>query len=177
MSLFKGLVRLKEVYEQAVHPFLPALEERQLRLSESGLSDLPLVDADGTRLVQVLENLIGNAIKYTPDGGQITVRGRCLETTSRKPLIEIAVIDTGIGIDPAYHRTIFEKFFRIGDSLHHTTSKTKFKGGGPGLGLTLAKAIVEAHQGWIWVESPGCDESKLPGSSFFFILPVPLVSD
>lgn len=177
MSLFRGPVRLKEVYEQAIHPFLPALEERQLQVAETGLNELPMVDADGTRLVQVLENLIGNAIKYTPDGGQITVRGRCLETPSRQPMVEIVVADSGIGIEPEHHRTIFEKFFRIGDSLHHTTSKTRFKGGGPGLGLTLAKAIVEAHRGQIWVESPGCDEKKLPGSSFFFTLPVPLVSE
>jgi signal transduction histidine kinase len=174
MSLFKGPVRLQEVYEQASHHFLPALQERRLALSEEGLNELPIVDADGTRLVQVLENLISNAIKYTPDGGKIKVRGCSREAKGGSLLVEIAVIDTGIGLHPQYHRTVFDKFFRIGETLHHTTSKTKFKGGGPGLGLTLAKAIVEAHQGQIWVESPGCDEEKLPGSTFFFTLPVPL---
>lgn len=67
---------------------------------------------------------------------------------------------------------IFEKFYRVGPVAHHSTGKTKFKGGGPGLGLTLARGIVEAHGGRIWVESPGYDETACPGSQFFIILPV-----
>jgi signal transduction histidine kinase len=88
------------------------------------------------------------------------------------PAVEIVVSDTGIGIDPEHHEAIFEKFFRVEDSRFHSTSKTKFKGAGPGLGLTLVKAVVEAHRGRVWVESPGCDEVAFPGSVFHFVIPV-----
>jgi signal transduction histidine kinase len=80
--------------------------------------------------------------------------------------------DTGIGIDPEFHERIFEKFFRIDDTLHHSTGKTKFKGAGPGLGLTLVKGIAEAHGGRVWVESLGHDEVNLPGSKFFLLIPI-----
>jgi signal transduction histidine kinase len=173
MHLFSGPVVLNQVYDQALQPFVSILGERRIKLSQTGLSDLPMIEADGTRLVQVLENLIGNAIKYTPDGGEVLVRGRRIIDGDAGPAVEIAVIDRGIGIDREYHQIIFEKFFRVDDSKNHSTSKTKFKGAGPGLGLTLVKAIVEAHQGRVWVSSPGYDEKTYPGSTFCFTIPLP----
>jgi signal transduction histidine kinase len=173
MHLFSGPVTLREVFEQAIRPFSVALEQRRLNLTEAGLANLPTVEADGTRLVQVLENLIGNAIKYTPDGGTITVRGRTVKDHRIGPAIGIAVIDQGIGIDPAHHETIFDKFFRVDESRFHSTSKTGFKGAGPGLGLTLVRAIVKAHRGRVWVESPGYNEEKCPGSTFYIVIPLP----
>ena len=82
------------------------------------------------------------------------------------------VADTGIGIDPEHHDKIFEKFFRVDDTLHHSTGKTKFKGAGPGLGLTLVKGIADAHGGRVWVESLGHDEVNCPGSKFHFAIPI-----
>jgi signal transduction histidine kinase len=67
---------------------------------------------------------------------------------------------------------IFEKLYQVGKVELHSSGKTKFKGGGPGLGLAIAAGIVKAHQGKIWVESPGCDEEKLPGSTFFIQIPL-----
>ncbi|MCK5922340.1 MAG: hypothetical protein KAG66_15450, partial [Methylococcales bacterium] len=67
---------------------------------------------------------------------------------------------------------IFEKFFRVGDPMLHSTGDTKFKGAGPGLGLPIARGVVEKHGGKIWVESEGEDEERLPGSTFHIILPV-----
>lgn len=122
---------------------------------------------DPERLYQALRNVISNAIKYTPDGGKIRVDGRLLPG-----FIEIVISDTGIGIDPEDHGRIFEKFSRLGDSSHHSSGKTKFKGGGPGLGLPIAKGIIEAHGGAIWVESEGYDEVKCPGSTFHILLPI-----
>lgn len=171
MHLFVGPVSMKQVYDQAIKPFLHALAERRIALSEEGLDDLPIVEADGTRLVQVLENLVSNAIKYTPDRGQITISGR-LTILNEEPGIEISVKDSGVGIDPEYQETIFDKFFRVDDARHHSTSKTNFKGAGPGLGLTLVKAIIEAHHGQISVESIGCDGLNFPGSTFTFIIPL-----
>jgi len=150
--------------------FENALEERNIAMDTVGLQDLPLVPADPDLLQKVFHNIIMNAIKFTPDGGSITVSGRYLNG-NEPPQVEIAVRDTGIGIDPALHHLVFEKFNQTGDVLLHSSSKTKFKGGGPGLGLAIARGIVEAHGGRIWVESPGYNEEVHPGSTFFVSLP------
>ena len=122
--------------------------------------------ADATRLMQAILNVINNAIKYTPDGGKITVDGRKLPG-----FIEVIVADTGIGISAENQAIIFEKFGQLGRVELHSSGKTKFKGGGPGLGLPIARGILEAHGGSIWVESEGYDEYKCPGSTFHILVP------
>jgi signal transduction histidine kinase len=123
--------------------------------------------ADPERLLQVLRNILTNAIKFTPDGGTIHVDGRKLPGFE-----EIIISDTGIGINQEDQSIIFEKFTRLGNISLHSSGKTKFKGGGPGLGLHIARGIIQAHGGAIWLESPGCDESSNPGSTFHIILPM-----
>jgi signal transduction histidine kinase len=147
------------------------LEERNLEISFEDLDDLPLVPADPDLLQKVFHHLIMNAIKFTPDGGSIFVSGKYLNG-NEPPMVQIAIRDTGIGIDPSLHQLIFEKFNKTGDVLLHSSGKTKFKGGGPGLGLAIARGIVEAHNGRIWVESREYNESTNPGSTFFVSLPV-----
>jgi len=122
--------------------------------------------ADSTRLMQAIQNVISNAVKYTPDGGTITIDGRPLPG-----FIEVVVADTGIGISAENQVVIFEKFGQLGRVELHSSGKTKFKGGGPGLGLPIARGILEAHGGSIWVESPGHDEIKCPGSTFHILVP------
>lgn len=121
---------------------------------------------DNERLYQAFCNLFTNAVKYTPDGGKITIDGRKLPG-----FVEITFSDTGIGIDIENQTRIFEKFGRLGSVSLHSSGKTKFKGGGPGLGLPITKGIIEAHGGSIWVESDGCDEKRCPGSTFHVLLP------
>jgi signal transduction histidine kinase len=121
---------------------------------------------DAPRIMQALRNVINNAIKYTPDGGTITIDGRSLPG-----FIEVTVTDTGIGISAEDQATIFEKFGQLGRVDLHSSGKTKFKGGGPGLGLPIARGILEAHGGSIWVESPGHDEIRHPGSIFHILIP------
>jgi signal transduction histidine kinase len=121
---------------------------------------------DAPRMMQALRNVINNAIKYTPDGGTITVDGRTLPG-----FIELTVADTGIGISAENQALIFEKFGQLGRVDLHSSGKTKFKGGGPGLGLSIARGILEAHGGSIWVDSPGYDEQKNPGSTFHILIP------
>jgi signal transduction histidine kinase len=121
---------------------------------------------DPTRITQALRNVIHNAIKYTPDGGTITVDGRRLSG-----FIEVTVSDTGIGISAEDQATIFEKFGQLGRIDLHSSGKTKFKGGGPGLGLAIARGILEAHGGSIWVQSEGHDEVRNPGSIFHILIP------
>ena len=122
--------------------------------------------ADSTRLMQAIQNVISNAIKYTPDGGTITVDGRTLPG-----FIEVIISDTGIGISAENQALIFEKFGQLGRVELHSSGKTKFKGGGPGLGLPITRGILEAHGGSIWVESDGYDEIKCPGSKFHILIP------
>lgn len=122
--------------------------------------------ADSTRLMQAIQNVISNAIKYTPDGGKITIDGRTLPG-----FIEVIVVDTGIGISAENQAMIFEKFGQLGRVELHSSGKTKFKGGGPGLGLPIARGILEAHGGSIWVESEGYDEIRCPGSTFHILVP------
>jgi len=123
--------------------------------------------ADTERVYQAFSNVLSNAIKYTPDGGKITISGRTLPG-----FVEVTVTDTGIGIDPEDQEIIFGKFGQLGNVLLHSSGKTKFKGGGPGLGLPIARGIIEAHGGTIWVESEGHDEKRCPGSTFHILLPL-----
>ena len=86
--------------------------------------------------------------------------------------VEIAVRDTGIGLDPEHHELVFDKFYQVGDVALHSSGKTTFKGGGPGLGLALVRGIARSHGGKGLVESEGCDEVNCPGSTFYLQLPV-----
>lgn len=124
--------------------------------------------ADRDLLELALSNLLGNAIKYTPDGGTITIRVQRKDDAH----IVVSVRDSGIGIDPRDQPYIFDRFYTTGDTQLHTTSKTAFRGGGLGLGLAICRGIIEAHAGQIWVESEGCDPQRMPGSTFFIELPL-----
>ena len=144
------------------------IKERRLDLNVANFEGSgELLYGDPERLLQLFRNVLTNAIKFTPDGGKIQINGRKLPG-----FIEVIFHDSGIGIDQEDQATIFDKFSRLGDSALHSSGNTKFKGGGPGLGLHIAKGIVEAHNGAIWVESPGYDETVLPGSIFHILLPV-----
>ncbi len=159
------LNRLFQVLENEIKP---ALAERNQRLdvdSFPGCSEMTFGDPE--RLMQVFRNLLINAVKFTPDGGRIHLSGRKLPG-----FIEVTIEDNGIGIDPEDQLAIFEKFGTIGNTALHSSGKIKFKGGGPGLGLHIVKGIVESHGGAVWVESPGCDEVKCPGSTFHVLLPI-----
>jgi signal transduction histidine kinase len=118
--------------------------------------DFPPLQADYERLQEVLTNLIGNAIKYSPEGGQIKVGGIVGENN----MVRLYVSDEGIGISPGDQERIFERFHRVDNRLTRQTP-------GTGLGLFLVKAVIEAHGGRVWVEStPG------QGSTFWVELPV-----
>jgi signal transduction histidine kinase len=176
MRLYHKPVPLLPVLQAVNSQFVTALEQRRLTLTlDESLAGLPKIEGDAETLGKVFYHLIINAIKYTPDGGRITVSGRALpEGDSRlgRGGVELVVADTGIGIDPRFKDLIFTKFYQTGEVALHSSGKTKFKGGGPGLGLAIARGIVEAHGGRIWVESSGYDEQKCPGSQFHVALPL-----
>jgi histidine kinase len=118
--------------------------------------DLPNVNVDANRLTQVLTNLLGNALLYTPENGIVTVRVRREQNELR-----VAIQDTGIGIAPEHVPHLFERFYRVDKSRSRA-------GGGSGIGLTIAQHLVKAHGGRIWVESAGLGH----GSTFTFALPI-----
>jgi signal transduction histidine kinase/DNA-binding LacI/PurR family transcriptional regulator len=149
------------------------LATRSLDLKIDGdINSVPPVLADPELLLKAIDNVVVNAIKFTPDGGSITVSAGTVNQDGRGDFCEIRVHDTGIGIDPANHTIVFEKLYQLGKVELHSSGRTKFKGGGPGLGLAIAAGIVKAHKGKIWVESAGYDEEKLPGSTFFIQIPL-----
>jgi len=168
-------VGLSFLLKGVVQTYEPDLKKRELIMTVSGVGDLPPIEADAKALYKVFSHLVGNAIKYTPDGGEITVSGRLLEPQAGdypEGWVEIVVNDTGIGIAPEFQELIFTKFFQTGEIDLHSSGRTKFKGGGPGLGLPIARGIIQAHQGRLWVESPGHDDETCPGSHFHIVLPV-----
>lgn len=176
LKLYHAPAPLRPLVQKVCGGFEQPVADRKLRLEiRDELSRLPNIEADVDLLGKVFYHLIVNAIKYTPDGGRIVVSGRALEAgNARLPGggVEVVVADTGIGIDPRFQELIFTKFYQTGEVATHSSGKTKFKGGGPGLGLAIVRGIVEAHGGKVWVESPGYDEETCPGSRFHVALPL-----
>ncbi len=147
-----------ELVKEIVESFRLLAEKKNIHLTPHISPEVKEINADRERIHQVLENLIGNAIKFTPQGGKVTLEARV--TGERKEFLEVSVKDTGIGIAQEEQEKIFEKFYRADTSLTRES-------GGFGLGLAIAKHIVEKHQGKIWVKS---ELGK--GSRFTFVLPI-----
>ncbi len=167
LSLNVQPVQISQLLDLLRNELIPIVQERQQALETQKFSGSDTwIFADPERLYQALRNILSNAIKFTPDNGTIKVAGRTLPG-----FIEVTVADTGIGISSENQALIFEKFGQLGRADLHSSGKTKFKGGGPGLGLPIARGIVEAHGGTIWVESEGYDEKKMPGSTFHILIP------
>ncbi|MFC2004871.1 ATP-binding protein [Chloroflexota bacterium] len=145
---------LLKVAESTRGVIQPLAEEKEVKLEVAMPKELPLVIGAADRLQQVFTNLLGNALKFTPEGGTIT-----LKVGEQDDHVLVEVIDTGIGISPEELPRIFGDFYR----------GVRVNSAGAGLGLPISKKIIEAHGGKIWVESP-CPESGV-GSKFSFTLP------
>jgi light-regulated signal transduction histidine kinase (bacteriophytochrome) len=144
-------VESRELVEEAVLAASPLAEAKRIALAVE-LVDAPRLEADPERIFRVLSNLLGNAIKFTPEGGTITVRAE-----RRNDGLAIAVADTGPGIAADHLPHVFERYWKA-----QSTTQA-----GSGLGLYIASGIVEAHGGKIWAESSAA------GSRFTFVLPLP----
>lgn len=172
LNLKPEAVALATILKRVQSDYSTYLAERNQVMQLVDLERLPLIKGDPLLLLKVFQSVIINAIKYTPDGGMITVSGDRLHDEQIGHCVEIKVQDTGIGIDPDQVEVIFEKFYSTGKVSLHSSGKSSFKGGGPGLGLAIARGIVLAHGGRIWAESPGYDEETCPGSCFYILLPL-----
>ncbi len=154
------------------------LEERNLTISMTpAFRRLPAIEADRAGLRKVFYHLLVNAVKYTPDSGTISIDGQGWMAKPPNPNwpeqgVLVTVRDAGIGIDPGNLELIFNKFFQTGQVALHSTGKSKFKGGGPGLGLAIVRGIVEVHGGKVWAESKGVDETTPQGAAFHVVLPL-----
>ncbi len=148
-------VHIHEVVEQVVTSLQARAQSRGLDLKAQVPASLPAVWGDSARVAQILTNLVGNAIQYTPPGGKVTISAR-----PANGFLEVSVADTGIGISEENRKRIFDRFFRADDPLVQETP-------GTGLGLSITASLVEMHGGEIWVESELGE-----GSTFTFTLPL-----
>ena len=145
---------LSPLIDRAMIEIVPLVESKNIRVERNGFDRLPILRMDNERILQVLRNLIGNAVKFTPEGGRVIISARLTDHG-----IEVSVADTGPGIPPENLTTVFNKY-------QQATTAGSYRIKGTGLGLSIAKHIVSSHGGRIWAESkPG------EGSTFIFVLP------
>jgi signal transduction histidine kinase len=165
-------VAVVDIIDELVHDFAKATAERKIEITVENGADTPNIYGDPSLIQKALYHLIVNAIKYTPDGGKVNIRTCAGVIDDEIPAVEFTVRDTGIGLDAEQHELIFEKFYQVGSVAIHSSGKTTFKGGGPGLGLAIVRGVARAHGGKVWVESAGHNEITLPGSTFYMQLPI-----
>jgi GGDEF domain-containing protein len=149
---------LREVIEFILSSLKPQAEAKSIQLTKEIAAGFPLVYADREKIEQILTNLIGNSVKFTPEGGKISVLAKLFDEAGK--MVAISVSDSGIGIPGDQLDKVFKKFYQVEGSLHRSS-------GGTGLGLAITKGLVEAGEGSIWAES-----EVAKGSTFTFTLPV-----
>lgn len=155
VELNRQPVNMTELINQVVLTLTPKLEEKGLQLLTMVPMDLPRVYGDPDRVVQILTNLVGNAYKYTPVGGEVSIHAYIKDA-----MFHVAVADTGIGIAPEDQSRIFSRFYRVDDPLVQ-------EAGGTGLGLAITASLVQMHGGQIFLESE-------PGEGSIFTATFPL---
>ena len=165
-------VPLTRIIEDLVLDLEQAAAERRIRFVVTHAAGTPELKGDPPLIQKAIYQLMVNAIKYSPDGRKIHITTRPTVMDDNIPSVEIAVRDRGIGLDAEHHNLVFEKFYQVGAVALHSSGKTTYKGGGPGLGLALVRGVARAHGGRVWVESAGHDEVNFTGSTFYLMLPL-----
>ncbi|MEX2142980.1 MAG: ATP-binding protein [Anaerolineales bacterium] len=155
IRLKKRPISLRSVVAAAKARLSAQFTKKGIKLKTEVPSSLPKVLADGDRVMQVLLNLLGNALHFTPQGGKVTVT-----VNKESTALRVSVKDTGVGLAPIHIPLVFDRFYRVDKSRARL-------GGGSGVGLTVARHLVEAHGGRLTVESLGLGK----GSTFSFTLP------
>ena len=149
-------ISILEIVTQRLEEIRPQADEKSIQLALTAPESGPQILGDEARMGQVFTNLIGNAIKFTPNNGEVSVK---VEADGN--LLHVEVIDTGPGIPPEERQKIFDKFYQLSDISTRQQ-------GGSGLGLSISKSIVEAHGGKLWID----DGNQGKGSNFQFVLPL-----
>jgi signal transduction histidine kinase len=154
LRLEKKTINLRSLTQEVLDQLQAQAAERNISLSLLGRENIPKVRGDTRRLRQVMMHLVDNAIKYNREGGLVEIT-----LSSNRVRVQVSVQDTGLGIAPGDLELVFNKFYRVSGQGNQVA--------GAGLGLSVAKKIIEAHGGDIWVES-----ELGAGSRFAFSLPV-----
>jgi signal transduction histidine kinase len=163
MSLDIQSCPIAGLVEQAVARVTAAAKDRKVSIRAEIASDIGEAPFDGPRIVEALANLVSNGVRFTPDDGWVKVRAR-----RQRETLEIAVQDSGIGIAPEHHAAVLERGFGGRSSLnHHSSNQLEFNSSGLGLGLAIARGIVEAHGGTL-----ALDSALGQGSTFTITLPI-----
>ncbi len=166
MRFERAPFELAEGVSVALSTIAPHARRKRLQLACALPETLPRVVGDRDKVRQVLLNLLNHAVKFTPEGGQVSIRAEVgllhPSRPGREAGVQVAVEDSGIGVPPEHHARIFDPFFQVDNS-----STREF--GGTGLGLNIVKRFVEALGGAVWVESEG-----ERGATFYFTLPIAL---
>ena len=162
LSLNLQPVDPNQLLERSFELFELRASEQRLNLTVEAQEGLPMILGDESRLIQVMENLVGNAIRHTPSGGQIVLSAKLQQASQagENACVRFSVSDTGEGIPEKELPYIFEEFHRVDKSRHADENQS-------GLGLAIVKAIVLGHGGRVWVES-----MLGQGSVFHFCIPV-----
>jgi len=153
----KEEINVDKLLHDALTPLINTFNKKGVQVSIHSEKNLPSVTANHDRIFQVIQNLLGNALQFTPENGTIEINAKKVDA-----FIRISVKDSGAGIEANHLPHIFERFYRA------DRSRSRQNGGGSGIGLTIAQSLVEAHGGKIWADSEG----KGHGSTFTFTLPV-----
>ncbi len=153
---FRSL-KFTDLVQTTLKRLSPQATAKRIRLRSGLPADLPHIQADEDRITQVLVNLVANAIQYTPEDGEVII-----SAVGHEDEVIVSVKDTGIGIPPEHLSNLFTRFYRV------DKSRSRNAGGGSGIGLTIAKHLIEAHGGRIWAESMGEGQ----GSTFNFSLKI-----
>jgi len=191
LYLARELVDLPALIAEVGRSFSPVFEQRRLFYRMHEFPAPLTLYGDPHHLSKTFQRLLENAIKFTPEGGEIEIRAAIrtaddlrlqepvlrsfstsfFRTSPAERLLQITVRDSGVGIDPDEHVRVFDRFYEIGRISEHFTSRTHFGGKGVGLGLSLVKGMIEAHGGMVWVESSGA-AVEAGGSAFHVLLPL-----
>ncbi len=155
-NLEKELIPISAIIRPQMNQMQGKFKAKNIHTQISLETNLPLVNVDIDRIKQVFTNILANAVRFTPVGGSIHVK----VSINKKKYLQITIQDTGIGIPKAQQKKIFTRFYRVDKSRSRES-------GGSGIGLTIAKQLVESHGGQIWAESPG----KNKGTAVIFTLP------
>lgn len=155
LTLEKRLIEIAVLVKESAENFQPVAGARDIEIRVEILGALPQLEADPVRLRQVLNNLLSNAVRHAPDSGQVLVT-----VESKAGMVQVTVTDNGPGIPAEHLEHVFSRFYR-------TDSARSRERGGAGLGLAIARAIVEEHDGWITAASGGAGQ----GSTFTFAIP------
>lgn len=163
-------VDVEDLIDESISHFYNPLKARNIKINKQIISLPPDMNiwADRVLLTRALIEVISNAIKYTSDNGLISI---IISTRSESNMVEFKIADNGVGISSNNIIQCFEPYFQTGRYDLNTASKTSFLGTGPGLGLTIAKNIIEEHNGHIKIFSDNYDEISRPGTSVTISLP------